>query len=124
MSVIFNWKKEDFGYLLKSWDKDEATPYILKYLPKSGKIIEAGCGMGRFVKYLSDRGYDNIIGIEYNGETVHYIKEIAPELNIIQGDVLNMPYRTRSIGGIFHWGLLSISLLRDAISLLKKCIEF
>jgi SAM-dependent methyltransferase len=106
MSVIFNWKEEDFGNLLKSCDKDEVTPYILKYLPKSGKIIEAGCGLGRFVKYLSDRGYDNIIGIEYNRETVHCIKKIAPELNIIQGDVLSMPYQAHSIDGIISLGVI------------------
>lgn len=120
MSVIFNWKKEDFGYLLKSCDKDEVTPYIIKYLPKSGKIVEAGCGLGRFVKYLSDRGYDNIIGIEYNGETVHYIKEIAPELNIIQGDVLNMPYRTRSIDGIISLGVIEHFSSEGCDKLLKE----
>ncbi len=105
MYVIFTWKKEDFGYLLKSCDKDEATPYILRHLPKSGKIVDAGCGLGRFVKYLSDKGYD-IEGIEYSEETVRNIKGIAPELNIIQGDVLDMPYRTESIDGIVSLGVI------------------
>jgi len=104
-STIFTWKKEDFWYLLKSCDKDEATPYILKYLPKSGKIIEAGCGLGRFVKYLSDEGYD-IEGIEYSEETVRIVKEIDPGLKVIQGDVLNMPYRTNSIDGIISLGVV------------------
>ncbi len=105
MCVIFTWKKEDFEYLLKSCDKDEATPYMLRYLPKSEKIVEAGCGLGRFVKYLSDKGY-NIEGIEYSEETVRKVREIAPELNIIQGDIINMPYRTNSIDGIISLGVI------------------
>ncbi len=105
MYVIFTWKKEDFEYLLKSCDKDEATPYMLRHLPKSGKIVEAGCGLGRFVKYLSDKGYD-IEGIEYSEETVRNVKKIAPELNIIQGDIINMPYRTESVDGIVSLGVI------------------
>lgn len=105
MCVILTWKKEDFGHLLRSCDKDEATPYILRYLPKPGKIVEAGRGLGRFVKYLSDRGYD-IQGIEYSEETVRNVKEIAPELNIIQGDVNNMPYRADSIDGVISLGVI------------------
>lgn len=105
MSIIFTWKREDFGYLLKSCDKDEATPYILKYLPKSGKTVEAGCGLGRFVKYLSGRGY-NIEGFEYNEEIVHTIKEIDPSLKVIQGNILNMPYRPNSIDGVILLGVV------------------
>lgn len=105
MSIVFTWNREDFIYLLKSCDKDEATPYILKYLPKTGRIIEAGCGLGRFVKYLSDKGY-NIEGIEYSEETVRTIEEIEPELNVIQGDVLNLPYRTNSVDGLISLGVV------------------
>ena len=47
MGVIFTWKKEDFEYLLKCCGKDEATPQILRYLAKSGKIVETGCGLGK-----------------------------------------------------------------------------
>lgn len=105
MSVIFSWTQSDFDYLLKSCDEDCATPYLLKYLPGSGKIIEAGCGLGRYVKYLSERGY-NVEGIEYSEETLRDVKEIAPELNIIQGDVIAMPYETASIDGIISLGVI------------------
>jgi len=54
--VIFKWKKEDFEALLRScWNAPE-RPYILKYMPKNGKIIEAGCGLGRFVIHLMEIG--------------------------------------------------------------------
>lgn len=104
-STIFTWIKKDYEYLLKTCERDDSTPFILKYLSKSDRIIEAGCGLGRFVKYLSDKGYD-IEGIEYNEETVHSVIEISPELKIIQGDVINMPYETGSIDKIISLGVV------------------
>lgn len=62
--------------------------------------------MGRFVKYLlSDKGY-NIEGIVYSEETVRTIEEIEPELNVIQVDVLNLPYRTNSVDGLISLGVV------------------
>jgi len=105
VSTIFTWKKNDYEYLLESCNKDEATSYILKYLPKSGKIVEAGCGLGRYVKNLSERGY-NIEGIEYSEETVRMVKEKDAALKVIQADVLKMPYQTNSIDGIISLGVV------------------
>jgi len=105
MSTIFTWKREDFWDLLESCDKCDTTPFILKYLRQHGIIIEAGCGLGRFVRYLSDKGY-NIQGIEYSLETVRMVKEIMPDLDVIQGDVANMPYPANSIDGIISLGVV------------------
>ena len=105
MSTIFSWEESDFEHLIISCEKDEATPYILKYMPKTEKIIEAGCGLGRYVKYLSNKGYD-IEGIEYNSEAVRIIREKDKTLTVIQGDVLKMPYPSNSIGGIISLGVI------------------
>jgi SAM-dependent methyltransferase len=105
MSTVFTWEKGDFEYLLRSCENDDATPYILKYMPKSGKIVEAGCGLGRYVKYLSEKGYD-VEGIEYSGETVSMVKEKDSSLKVIQADVLSMPYQANSIGGIVSLGVV------------------
>ena len=46
-----------------------ADVYPLKYAQitvkdKKGKILEAGCGAGRILRYYHDRGYD-VIGIDF-----------------------------------------------------------
>ena len=124
MSIIFTWKKEDFEYLLKSCDRDEVTPYILKYLPISGKIVEAGCGLGRFVKYLTDKGYD-VVGVELSEETVRNVKEVDPQLNVIHGDVLNMPFRTNSIDGVIALGVIEhfISGIEDPLKEIYRILK-
>lgn len=105
MTIVFAWKKEDFQTLVESCERGEDTPYILKYLPKDGVVVEAGCGLGRFVKYFADRGYD-IHGLEYGGETLHAIRELCPELRVVQGDVLRLPYAAESIAGMISLGVI------------------
>jgi SAM-dependent methyltransferase len=105
MSVVFEWKKEDFQTLLESCERDDDTAYLLRYLPKEGIIVECGCGLGRFVKYLHDRGYQ-IHGLEYGGEALRAIREISPELTVVQGDAGQLPYATGSIAGIISLGVI------------------
>jgi len=56
MSIEFHWRPGDFNSLVEPCDRDTATPYILEYMPKSGAVLEAGCGLGRYVEFLSRRG--------------------------------------------------------------------
>jgi SAM-dependent methyltransferase len=105
MSIAFPWNEEDFDALLETCEGGEITPHLLEFLPKNGKVLEAGCGLGRYVKYLADEGYD-IVGIELSGDAVRVVKRKTPELRLIQGDVLRLPFRTASIDGIISLGVI------------------
>ncbi len=105
MSVIFKWNIEEFDALVETCITDDATPYILKYMPKEGKIIEAGCGLGRYVVYLSELGYD-IEGIELSAETVEMVKRLRPSLKIKQGDITKLEYPDNSISGVICLGVV------------------
>jgi len=104
-SVVFEWKEEDFDVLVESCGRGTDTPYILKYIPKGGKIVEAGCGLGRFVVYLSERGFD-IQGIEINRDAVNIVKKRRPDVKVLQGDVAWLPYLNDSISGIISLGVV------------------
>jgi SAM-dependent methyltransferase len=105
MSTVFSWKPENFDYLLASCEEDPLTPYIFKYFSRSGRILEAGCGAGRYVKYLHERGYD-CTGIEYNQTTVENVREKWPELSVVQGDVEKMPYENETFDGVISIGVV------------------
>jgi len=108
-SVVFSWKPEDFNNLLKSCDRDCAVQLTAKYLvdkDKNIKILEAGCGLGKAVKYFHDRGFKNICGIEINPDSIDVIKKLCPELDVIQGDVLNMPYEKNSFDMVLSYGVI------------------
>ena len=64
--------------------------YPLKYAEqtvksKEGKILEAGCGAGRILRYYHDRGY-NIIGMDFIDVAISKLKEIDSTLQVEVGD--------------------------------------
>ena len=105
MSVAFKWEKQDFYHLVKSCVRDDSNPYILKYLPQTGKILEAGCGLGRYLVYLSQKGY-SVEGIEINQDTVEMVKSLNSNLKIKQGDISRMSYLDKSFDGVICLGVI------------------
>ncbi|MCQ9206940.1 MAG: class I SAM-dependent methyltransferase [Omnitrophica bacterium] len=71
---------------------------------KDGKILEAGCGAGRVLRYYKNRGY-NIIGMDFIEEAVRKLKEIDPELNVEVGDITGTRYSDRAFKYVLAFGL-------------------
>jgi len=83
--------------------------YPLKYAQmtvkdKSGKILEAGCGAGRILRYYHDRGHD-IIGIDFIDVAVGKLKEIDPALHAEVGDITNLRFADQSFKYVLAFGL-------------------
>lgn len=96
-SIEFKWDNKKIIEDIELAKLDEAVQLSLKFLNnKTGsKILEAGCGNGRVVKYFFDLGYKNIEGIELNQEIVLHINSIFPELNIYQGDLIEYNFKSK-----------------------------
>lgn len=59
------------------------------HLPRPGRILEAGCGLGQYVLALQARGYE-CEGVEWGEETVKAVRSIRPDLPIRVGDVTQL----------------------------------
>lgn len=106
-SVTFGWDEKDFDALLRVCLKDEGLKVSLEYLQnKESLILEAGCGLGRVVKYLHDLEFKNVHGIEINKDSVEFINKNFPELNVVHGDILNMPYKKNSFDFVLSYGVV------------------
>jgi SAM-dependent methyltransferase len=106
MPVPFPWRGDQFETLLASCLTDEATPYMLRHLPRNGRVLEAGCGLGRFVRYLKSHGFLNIVGVEISEDAVRTLKDVAPDLNVQCGDILDLPFGDCSIEGVISLGVV------------------
>ncbi|NJN95347.1 MAG: class I SAM-dependent methyltransferase [Anaerolineales bacterium] len=62
---------------------------FLRYLPRSGRILEAGCGLGRYVLALRTLGYE-VEGVEWSADTVQAVRSLYPDLPIYTGDVAHL----------------------------------
>lgn len=106
-SIIFSWREEEFDQLLKSCNFDDGVQLSLKYLvDKKLKILEAGCGAGRVVKYLYDHGFKDVCGIEMNGDAVSFLNSRYPELNVVAGNILMMPYQKNTFDVVLSYGVV------------------
>lgn len=80
-------------------------PIYTRYLPESGKILEAGCGLGQVVLALRVRGYD-VEGIEWAEQTVEMVNRLLPDLPIRKGDVTAL-----DIPDGYYAGYISIGVI-------------
>lgn len=105
MSTVFTWDEADIKHLLASCETDGIFPYIERYFPKGTRVLESGCGLGRYVRYLQDRGW-KVEGLEINQEAVDAVKKIWPDLKVIQGDAAASPYKANTFNGIISLGVI------------------
>jgi SAM-dependent methyltransferase len=72
---------------------------VLKALGKRKgvKILDLGCGTGRLIYELSQRGYRNIYGLDISGPMLSIAKKRVPAAKFIKADVKSLP---PSVSGI------------------------
>lgn len=105
MTVIFKWQEAEMQALVESCARDEAAPILDRHFPAGARLLESGCGAGRWVRFLQDRGRA-MVGLEYSRETVAMVKRHWPDLDIIEGDCERSPFRDGSFDGALSFGVV------------------
>ncbi|MEW5923595.1 MAG: class I SAM-dependent methyltransferase [Candidatus Zixiibacteriota bacterium] len=62
------------------------------HLQKNDLILEAGCGSGRWLYYLSKQGY-RAVGLDISGEIISTIKKLDSNAVVCVSNVLTLPFR-------------------------------
>ncbi len=88
---------------------ENLSAYPLKYAEltikaKEGRILEAGCGGGRVLRYYKNKGYD-IAGMDFIEEAIEKLKEADPDLDVEVGDITNLRYKSESFRYVLAFGL-------------------
>ena len=87
---------------------------------KNKRILDAGCGDGRFLSELKNRGAINLYGIDYSERAVSFAKIFIPEANIQIGDLFSLPYKDGFFDVIFLIEVLEHIQLDKVNSVLKE----
>jgi 2-polyprenyl-3-methyl-5-hydroxy-6-metoxy-1,4-benzoquinol methylase len=76
---------------MRKWSERYFRAHFVKLLPtdKDAKILEVGCGYGRYLKILADMGYANCYGIDISDEQVIYAKTNLDLSNVEKADALD-----------------------------------
>ncbi len=99
------WQGETVSENIELCKYQTIEPVFRKYLPKQGRILEAGCGLGRWVFYLRRLGYD-VTGIDLSDTAVRLAKEYEPGIPIQADDVLHTGYPDRSFDAVISLGVV------------------
>jgi SAM-dependent methyltransferase len=83
--------------------------YPLKYAleavdKKTMRILEAGCGNGRILRFFKDRGYD-VEGFDYIDGAVMALLDSDPELKVRTEDITRLSYGPDSFDCVLAFGL-------------------
>jgi len=101
-----------------------ARDLFLAYIPKGGRVIDGGCGFGKWVIYLKRRGY-NIVGIDNNEIAIAKLKDFDSSLQVELGDILDVYYPDSSFDAYISMGVVEhfedglLPALKEAYRVLK-----
>lgn len=119
------WDKISVTDHLKNCNTDGLLPYFKKYLSKKSKILEAGCGLGKWVIFWRKRGYD-IFGVDSHIPTIKALKNYDKTLSVTVGNVEKLDFSDNEIdiylsfGVIEHWEEGPQKVLREAWRVIKS----
>jgi SAM-dependent methyltransferase len=80
-------------------------PLARKAFPRGSKLLEAGCGTGKYCIALSRLGYD-ITGLDFAQSGLDVMHRLAPQLRGILGSVLDMPFEDGEFDGAISLGVV------------------
>lgn len=74
-------------------------------LDKGKRYLDAGCGIGGWIIFLKEQGYD-IEGVDVAARTVRALTEYDPDLKVKVASMTRLPYENESLDGVLAIGTL------------------
>lgn len=103
-----NWINTDIETVIEIFNYPRVKKFldvIVDYLPKGGRILEAGCGLGPWVIKLGMLGY-KMVGIDYQQECINKIKAYDDTLEVYTADVRSIPFEVNYFSAYLSWGVI------------------
>lgn len=90
---------------MKLCDVQATAPGILADLPPGSRVLDAGCGLGRWVKWLEDHGHE-VCGVDLSFEALRIAKHHVPQLDLAVADVRALPFPDEHFQAVLSMGVL------------------
>lgn len=99
------WRQESLEDALRYCEIDYLRPIFLKHFPPVGRVLEAGCGLGQYVIYYQNQGYE-IYGVDWASGPLRRIKQYQPHAGVLAGDVRQLPFRSKTFKVYYSGGVV------------------
>lgn len=90
---------------IASYARTDKWREISKEVQKGWHVLEAGSGMGQWVRFLTDQGLKPV-GLDFSQETVSRLKDHFPGFDWRVGDIRDMPLEENSFDMLVSWGVI------------------
>lgn len=98
-------KAHAVGVSSDQYAKQDFWPMLQGQLHKEKRYLDAGCGIGGWVLFLSERGYQ-VEGVDEAARVLRAMTEYNPDIALKQGQLTALPYANDSFDGLLSVGSL------------------
>lgn len=123
VAIYYDDWAEQYNKDLKAWEYQapvEAAKLLKKFMPESGKILDAGCGTGLTGSALKDMGYKDITGIDISEKSILFAQKTGVYSQLKQLDLQKQPspFKQSEFDAVNCVGVLTY--IKDPRSLFKE----
>lgn len=94
--------------------------WLLLALPGFRSVLEVGCGTGHFLRPLLGEGL-RPAGLDRSTAMLGALRERTPELPIVQGDALALPFRNASVDLVLF--VTALEFIPDPLASLREAVR-
>ena len=99
------WEQQHLDNLLAIAAYDPLSQYLAENLPKSGLILEGGCGLGQYVSFFRQKGY-NVVGGDFSLVTLKVHRQTNPSSPLLGLDLRQLPFADEVFAGHISIGVI------------------
>ncbi len=100
-----HWGGEDVDRLIRIASTSPLTTYIEAALPPTGRVLEAGCGLGQYVILLRQR-HRVVIGADWSHEALHRSRRAAPSTPLAVMDLTALAVKSGAFAAYISLGVV------------------
>lgn len=99
------WERSDTDGHFALVEYETTLPVVRERLPVGDAVLDAGCGLGRWVYHLRRCGH-RVVGLDRNSERLKTGREHADSFPAVCGNVLQTPFPDETFGAVISFGLV------------------
>ena len=84
---------------------DQYPEVFARHLPQGAVVLEAGCGLGKYVMYLDRQGH-KVIGVDLDEQALVRAHQYDTHLSLAVADVARLPFPDNSFDAYVSLGVI------------------
>jgi SAM-dependent methyltransferase len=99
------WHAETFVHLVAVARVSELTRFLERHVLPGARVLEAGCGLGQYVRHLADRGAV-VTGVDFSASVIARHRAQFPDSDVLCSDLKALPFADRSFDAYISLGVV------------------